>query len=58
MATRGWKRGDAPPSFSSGVFGSAGHPELQKPYGLEFGYSAPIEPGGKRGLIRYATGTD
>jgi hypothetical protein len=95
-ASRGWKRGDRPPPFSSDVFGTPGRPEAQTPYGLEFVYGVPVEPqsgpgwrrlvwhnrpccflhftvfrprgaplpqqlrparlGGKRGLIRYASG--
>src|SRR3989440_3582243 len=42
--TRGWKRGDPPPPLSSDIFGSPQHPQLRTPYGLEYGYSAPVEP--------------
>jgi hypothetical protein len=95
-ATRGWRAGDRPPPLRIDVFGSPGRPHLQTPYGVDFGYGAPVEPqsgrgwrkllwhnrpccflhftlfrprgaelpldlkpatlGGRRGLIRYATG--
>jgi hypothetical protein len=42
--TRGWKRADPPPPLTSDVFGSPRHPGLRTPYGLEYGYSAPVEP--------------
>jgi hypothetical protein len=42
--TRGWKPGDSPPPLYSDIFGSLSHPELRTPYGLELGYSAPVEP--------------
>jgi hypothetical protein len=52
LPTRGWKRHDPPPPFHSDVLGSPGRPELQTPYGLEFGYSAPVEPESGRGWRR------
>ncbi len=48
-ATRAWKPEDAPPPFYSDVYGAPGRPELQTPYGLDFGYSAPVEPESGRG---------
>jgi hypothetical protein len=42
--TRGWKRSDRPPPFYSDIFGSPQHPALRTPYGIEIGYSAPVEP--------------
>lgn len=42
--TRGWKRGDPAPPVTSDLFGSPQHPQLRTPYGLEYGYSAPVEP--------------
>jgi hypothetical protein len=44
-AVRGWKVGDPPAPFRSEILGSPGRPQLRTPYGLEFGYSAPVEPG-------------
>jgi hypothetical protein len=41
---RGWRAGDPPAPFRSDVLGSPGRPGLATPYGLEFGYSAPVEP--------------
>ena len=43
-ATRGWRRTDPPAPFHSDILGSPGRPGLPTPYGLEFGYSAPVEP--------------
>lgn len=51
-ASRGWRRGDRRPPFHSDFFGSPGRPGLPTPYGLEFGYSAPIEPGSGRNWHR------
>jgi len=42
--TRGRRRGESPAPFHSDVLGSPGRPGLPTPYGLEFGYSAPVEP--------------
>jgi hypothetical protein len=42
--TRGWRRGDRPAPVSSDIFGSPQPPHLRTPYGLEYGYSAPVEP--------------
>jgi len=47
-AVRGWHAGDPPAPFRSEIVGSPGHPELATPYGLEFGYSAPVEPASGR----------
>ena len=43
-ATRGWRSGETPPRLHSDFFGSPGRPGLRTPNGLEFGYSAPVEP--------------
>lgn len=43
-AVRGWRVGDPGARFHSDVLGSPGRPELATPYGLEFGYSVPVEP--------------
>jgi hypothetical protein len=45
LPVRGWRAGDSPAPFRSEILGSPGKPELATPYGLQFGYSAPIEPG-------------
>jgi hypothetical protein len=42
--TRGWKRGEPAPPVTSDIFGSPQRPQLPTPYGLEYGYSAPVEP--------------
>jgi len=42
--TRGWRSGDRPPPVTSDIFGSARNPRLRTPYGLEYGYSAPVGP--------------
>src|SRR6266516_7350513 len=43
-ATRGWRQTDRPPALRADILGSPGHPRLPTAYGLEFGYSAPVEP--------------
>jgi hypothetical protein len=42
--TRGWRSGDPAAPVTSDIFGSPQHPQLHTPYGLEYGYSAPVEP--------------
>jgi hypothetical protein len=42
--TRGWKRGEPAPPVTSDIFGSPQRPQSHTPYGLEYGYSAPVEP--------------
>src|SRR5256885_10687836 len=43
-AVRGWHAGDPPAPFHTEILGSPGRPGLATPYGLEFGYSGPVEP--------------
>ncbi len=42
--TRGWRPGDRPPPSHTEFFGGPARPQLPTPYGLDFGYSAPVEP--------------
>lgn len=43
-AVLGWRLRDAPAPFHSQILGSPGRRHLRTPYGVEFGYSAPVEP--------------
>jgi hypothetical protein len=43
-ATRGWRVGDRPPQLRAVVLGNPRRPSLPTPYGLDVGYSAPVEP--------------
>jgi hypothetical protein len=42
--TQGWRPGSPPAPWHSDVLGSPRHPRLKTPYGIELGYSAPVEP--------------
>lgn len=42
--TRGWRPGGHPAPWHSDVLGSPRHPGLATPFGIELGYSTPVEP--------------
>jgi hypothetical protein len=43
-ATRGWHEGDTAPPLRAVVLGDPRRPALRTPYGIDVGYSAPVEP--------------
>jgi hypothetical protein len=50
--TRGWHADDPLPPLHVDVFGDPRRPRLATPYGLEVGYSAPVEPTSGPGWTR------